>query len=70
MRGLLGKKIGMTRIFDSEGNVVPVTTLEVGPCVVTQVKTLKSDGYDAVQVGYGKKKKKIHANIIIKIAIL
>ena len=64
MRGLLGKKIGMTRIFDSEGNVVPVTTLEVGPCVVTQVKTLKSDGYDAVQVGYGKKKKKITKGLL------
>ena len=64
MRGLLGKKIGMTRIFDSEGNVVPVTALEVGPCVVTQVKTLKSDGYDAVQVGYGKKKKKITKGLL------
>ena len=64
MRGLLGKKIGMTRIFDSEGNVVPVTTLEVGPCVVTQVKTMKSDGYDAVQVGYGKKKKKITKGLL------
>tara|TARA_B100000073_G_scaffold289580_1_gene252019 strand:- start:1226 stop:1840 length:615 start_codon:yes stop_codon:yes gene_type:complete len=59
MRGLLGKKIGMTRIFDSDGNVIPVTALEVGPCVVTQVKTLKNDGYDAVQVGYGEKKKNI-----------
>ena len=58
MRGLLGKKIGMTRIFDADGNVIPVTALEVGPCVITQVKTLKNDGYDAVQVGYGKKKKK------------
>ena len=64
MRGLLGKKLGMTRIFDSEGNVVPVTTLEVGPCFVTQVKTLKSDGYDAVQVGYGKKKKKITKGLL------
>ena len=58
MRGLLGKKLGMTRIFDDEGNVVPVTTLEVGPCVVTQIKTVKRDGYDAVQVCYGKKRKK------------
>ena len=64
MRGLLGKKIGMTRIFDGEGNVVPVTTLEVGPCVVTQVKTVKSDGYDAVQVGYGKKRKKITKGLL------
>ena len=59
MRGLLGKKLGMTRIFDSDGNIIPVTALEVGPCIVTQVKTLKNDGYDAVQVGYGEKKKNI-----------
>ena len=58
MRGLLGKKIGMTRIFDNNGNVVPVTVLKAGPCRVTQIKTLKHDGYDAVQVGYGKKNKK------------
>ncbi len=64
MRGLLGKKLGMTRIFDDEGNVVPVTTLEVGPCFVTQIKTVKSDGYDAVQVGYGKKKKKITKGLL------
>ena len=64
MRGLLGKKLGMTRIFDEEGNVVPVTTLEVGPCVVTQVKTVKNDGYDAVQVGYGKKKKRITKGLL------
>ena len=64
MRGLLGKKLGMTRIFDDEGNVVPVTTLEVGPCVVTQIKTVKSDGYDAVQVCYGKKKKKITKGLL------
>ena len=64
MRGLLGKKLGMTRIFDDEGNVVPVTTLEVGPCVITQVKTVKNDGYDAVQVGYGKKKKRITKGLL------
>ena len=52
MRGLLGKKIGMTRVFNSAGNAVPVTILEVGPCYVVQVKTIKSDGYEAVQVGY------------------
>ena len=54
MRGLLGKKIGMTRVFNSAGNAVPVTILEVGPCYVVQVKTVKSDGYEAVQVGFGK----------------
>ena len=58
MRGLLGKKIGMTRIFDEFGNVVPVTVLEAGPCVVTQMKTASVDGYDAIQVGYLDKKPK------------
>tara|TARA_Y100000591_G_scaffold247345_1_gene218422 strand:+ start:382 stop:999 length:618 start_codon:yes stop_codon:yes gene_type:complete len=58
MRGLLGKKIGMTRVFNSHGEVVPVTILNVGPCVVTQVKTFETDGYEAVQVGYGIKKEK------------
>lgn len=50
--GLLGNKIGMTQIFDESGNIIPVTILKVGPCVVTQVKTKVKDGYDAVQVGY------------------
>ncbi len=58
MRGLIGKKIGMTRIFNSNGHVVPVTILEVGPCRVTQLKTLKNDGYDAVQLGFLKQKEK------------
>tara|TARA_Y100000996_G_scaffold74896_1_gene50443 strand:+ start:352 stop:588 length:237 start_codon:yes stop_codon:yes gene_type:complete len=58
MRGLLGKKIGMTRIFDDSGNMVPVTVLEAGPCVVTQMKTSNVDGYDAIQVGYLDKKPK------------
>ena len=53
MRGLLGKKVGMTRIFDDNGNAVPVTVLQAGPCTVTQVKTVNNDGYEAVQVGYG-----------------
>ena len=61
MRGLLGKKIGMTRIFDDTGNMVPVTVLEAGPCVVTQLKTSRVDGYDAIQVGYLNKKPK-HSN--------
>ena len=51
--GLLGNKIGMTQIFDEFGNIIPVTILKVGPCVVTQVKTKLTDGYDAVQIGYG-----------------
>lgn len=51
--GLLGNKIGMTQIFDEAGNIIPVTILKVGPCVVTQVKTAEKDGYDSIQVGYG-----------------
>ena len=50
--GLLGNKIGMTQIFDASGNIIPVTILKVGPCVVTQVKTEAKDGYNAIQVGY------------------
>jgi len=51
--GLLGNKIGMTQIFDEYGNIIPVTILKVGPCVVTQVKTKSKDGYNSVQIGYG-----------------
>ena len=51
--GLLGNKIGMTQIFDESGNIIPVTILKVGPCVITQIKTLLKDGYDSVQIGYG-----------------
>ena len=58
MRGLLGKKIGMTRIFDIDGNAVSVTILQAGPCTVTQLKTKDNDGYDAIQVGYGERKQK------------
>ena len=58
MRGLIGKKIGMTRVFNSSGNAVPVTVLEVGPCYVVQVKTFQNDGYDAVQVGFMDSKQK------------
>ena len=58
MRGLLGKKMGMTRVFNNHGEVVPVTILNVGPCVVTQLKTVENDGYEAVQIGYGNKKEK------------
>lgn len=50
--GLLGNKIGMTQIFDESGNIIPVTILKVGPCIVTQVKTKIKDGYHAIQVGY------------------
>ena len=52
-KAIIGKKIGMTQLFDEKGNVVPVTVVEAGPCVVSQVKTIENDGYEAVQVGYG-----------------
>jgi large subunit ribosomal protein L3 len=51
--GLLGNKIGMTQIFDELGNIIPVTIVKVGPCVVTQIKTQAKDGYDSIQIGYG-----------------
>lgn len=51
--GLLGNKIGMTQIFDESGNIVPVTILKVGPCIVTQIKKNTKDGYNAIQIGYG-----------------
>ncbi len=54
--GILGKKLGMTQVFDAEGKVVPVTVIEAGPCTVIQRKAAKSDGYDAVQVGFGQRK--------------
>jgi large subunit ribosomal protein L3 len=58
MNGLLGRKLGMTSLFSSTGEHQPVTVLEVGPCVVTQIKTVATDGYNAVQVGFGPRKAK------------
>jgi large subunit ribosomal protein L3 len=55
--GLLGRKIGMTQVFDEGGRVVPVTVIEAGPCWVTQIKTAESDGYDAVQLGFEESRK-------------
>ena len=52
-KGIIGRKLGMTQIFDEKGNVIPVTVIEAGPCVVAQVKTVESDGYNAVQLGFG-----------------
>lgn len=52
MKGIIGKKVGMTQLFDDNGTVVPVTVIEAGPCYVTQVKTQETDGYDAVQLGF------------------
>lgn len=56
MKTILGKKMGMTQIFDAEGNVIPVTVIEAGPEVVTQVKTVETDGYNAVQIGFEDQK--------------
>lgn len=53
MKALIGKKLGMTHLFDEKGNVVPVTVVEAGPCTVVQVKTVENDGYSAVQLGFG-----------------
>ncbi|MGL5692513.1 MAG: 50S ribosomal protein L3 [Peptostreptococcaceae bacterium] len=58
MKGILGKKIGMTQIFTEVGAVVPVTVVEAGPIVVTQIKTVEKDGYNAVQIGFGDVKEK------------
>ena len=55
-KALIGRKIGMTQIFDEKGNVIPVTAIEVGPCTVTQIKTVEQDGYQAVQLGFGEVK--------------
>jgi len=58
MQGLIGKKVGMTQVFDGEGHRVAVTVVEVGPCVVVQKKTVEKDGYDVVQLGFGERKEK------------
>ena len=55
-KAIIGKKVGMTQIFDEKGKVIPVTVIEAGPCVVTQKKTAENDGYEAVQVGFGDQK--------------
>src|SRR3989337_368276 len=54
--GIIGKKLGMTQIFDAQGSVVPVTVIEAGPCTIVQRKKGQSEGYDAVQLGFGAKK--------------
>ncbi|MFN3360340.1 MAG: 50S ribosomal protein L3 [Pseudanabaenaceae cyanobacterium] len=56
--GILGTKLGMTRIFDSEGNAVPVTVVRAGPCPITQIKTIEKEGYNSIQLGYGEIKEK------------
>ena len=57
-KAILGKKLGMTQLFDENGVLIPVTVVEAGPCRVIQKKTVDSDGYEAVQVGFGEKKEK------------
>ena len=57
-KGILGKKIGMTQIFEADGRLIPVTVVEAGPCVVVQNKTEETDGYNAVQLGFGEIKEK------------
>jgi len=57
--GLLGRKLGMTQLYDDKGNVVPVTVLQLGPCHVLQLKTVDRDGYEAVQIGYGDKPRRL-----------
>ncbi len=59
MEGIIGKKIGMTRVFNQEGQAIPVTIIEAGPCPVVQVKTHDKDGYNAIQIGFGGKRKKL-----------
>jgi len=59
MEGIVGKKIGMTRVFNQEGQAIAVTVIEAGPCPVVQVKTKEKEGYDAVQLGFGQKRKKL-----------
>ena len=58
MKGIIGRKVGMTRIFNEDGKVVPVTVIEAGPCPVVQIKTRDHDGYDAIQLGFGTQKEK------------
>ena len=58
MKAIIGRKIGMTQVFDEEGKVIPVTVIEAGPCPVVQVKTVETDGYNAVQLGFGEVKEK------------
>ncbi len=61
VRGILGKKVGMTQIFDDDGRVIPVTIVEAGPCVVVQCKDMENDGYEAVQIGFVEKRPRRNA---------
>ena len=57
--GILGKKLGMSQFFDEQGKAVPVTLIEAGPCRITQLKTTETDGYEAVQIGFGETREKL-----------
>ena len=57
--GILGKKLGMSQFFDEQGKAVPVTLIEAGPCRITQLKTTETDGYEAVQIGFGETRDKL-----------
>lgn len=59
MIGLIGKKLGMTQVFDDNGHVVPVTVIEAGPCDIVQVKTLEKEGYNALQIGFGERRERL-----------
>lgn len=59
VKGILGKKLGMTQIFSEEGTLIPVTVIEAGPCIVVQKKTIESDGYNSIQLGYGEKRENL-----------
>jgi large subunit ribosomal protein L3 len=65
MAGLIGRKLGMTQLFNEEGSAIPVTVIQAGPCPVVQVKTTESDGYNAVQLGFGERKEKHATGAVI-----
>ena len=64
MAGLIGKKVGMTSVYGTNGKLVPATVIEAGPCVVTQIRTIEKDGYEAVQIGFQDKKEKHTTNAL------
>ena len=64
MSGIIGKKIGMTSIYDNNGKNIPCTIIEAGPCVVTQIKTKETDGYNSIQLAYGERSEKNNTGTI------
>ncbi len=66
MSGLIGKKIGMTSVYSAEGKNIPCTVIEAGPCVVTQIKTVEKDSYEAVQIAYDDKSEKAHQQQFVR----